>query len=71
MQPVFLLLELEVDTALDAPGAPGRPLLENLSHPQHLGASFDEDVEVAGETVLEGRQAHQARHELLGIHAPL
>ena len=71
VQPVFLLLELEVNPALDAPGAPGRPLLENLPHPKHLGASFDENVEVAGEAVLEGRQAHQPRHELLGIHAPL
>ena len=71
VQPVFLFLELEVNPTLDAPGAPGRPLLENLPHPKHLGASFDENVEVAGEAVLEGRQAHQPRHELLGIHAPL
>ena len=71
VQPVFLLLELEVNPALDAPGPPGGPLLENLAHAHDLGHTGDENVEIAGEAVLQGRQAHQPLHQLVRVHPAL
>ena len=71
MQAVFLLLYLEENPALDAVRAPGRPLVQNLPHAHHPGHSRDEDVEIAGEAVLQGCQPEQLLHQLLRVNAPL
>ena len=71
VQLVLLLFEDKVDPALDALGAPCRPLLQNPVHPQHTGLAGDEDIEVAADRVLQRGQAEQLGHQLVRVHAPL
>ena len=71
MQPVGLLLDLEIDPAADTFGAPCDPLLQNFAHAQYLGHPGDQDVEIAGEMILKGGHAEQLDHELVRVYAPL
>ena len=70
MQLVLFLLHHEVDPP-DGPGPPGSPLLQDLPHPQHLGSTGDQHVEVAGKGVLQGCQLVELGHQLVRVHAPL
>ena len=71
MQLVLFLLHHEVDPPPDGPGPPGSPLLQDLPHPQHLGSTGDQHVEVAGKGVLQGCQLVELGHQLVRVHAPL
>ena len=71
MEPVLLFLNLEVKAAADALGAPGCPLLQNLTHTHYPGHSGNENVEITGEAVLQGCQAEQLLHQLFRLHSPL
>ena len=71
MQLFLFLVEDVVHPALDAVGAPGRPFGEELPHPHDPGHAGNEDVEVAADGVLQGRQAEQLGHQLIRLHAAL
>jgi len=71
VQLVLFLLHHEVDPPPDGPGPPGSPLLQDLPHPQHLGSTGDQHVEVAGKGVLQGCQLVELGHQLVRVHAPL
>ena len=71
MQPLLLLLDLEIDAALDAVRPPGGPLRQNFPHAHDPGHTGDEDIEVAGEAVLQGGHTEKLLHQLLRVHAPL
>ena len=71
MQLVLFLLHHEVDPPPDGPSPPGSPLLQDLPHPQHLGSTGDQHVEVAGKGVLQGCQLVELGHQLVRVHAPL
>ena len=71
MELLPLLVEDIVHPALDAVGAPRRPLREDLPDPHDLGHTGNEDVEVAAHRVLQGGQAEQLGHQLVRIHAAL
>ena len=71
MQPVFLLLDLEIDPALDAVDPPGRPLFQNFTDAHHPGHTGDQHVKVAGKSILQGRHPIQLLHQLLRVYAPL
>ena len=70
VEPIFLLLDLVENPALDAVRPPGNPLLQDLPHAHHPGHSGDEDVKVAGEAVLQRGQPEQLLHQLVRVHAP-
>ena len=55
MQPVGGSLEVECGPAAHAAAAELYPLAEQLTHPEHSRHSVDEDIEVAGERILERR----------------
>ena len=71
MQPLFLAVQVVVGAAADAFGPEGRPLLQDLPHPHHPGLARDQDVEVAAEAVLQGRQPEQLGHQAVVVHAAL
>ena len=71
MQLLLLLAQVEEHAAADALDAPRRPLFEYLAHAHHAGIARDEDVEVAGECVLERRHAEELLHELVGVRSAL
>ena len=71
MQLVLLLLHHEVDPPPDGFGPPGGPLLQELPHPQHLGDTGDQHIEVAGKGVLQRRQLVELGHQLVRVRAPL
>ena len=71
MQPVLLFLDLEEQPPLDAVHAPGGPLLQNLPDAHDPGHTSNENIEVAGEAILQGGHAEELLHELVRVHAPL
>ena len=71
VQLVLLLLHHEVGAPPHPLHAPARPLVQNLPHPHHPGHARDEDVEIAGEGVLEGGGAEELGHQLVRIGPPL
>ena len=71
MQPLLPLANLEEQAALDAVHPPGSPLLQNLSHAHNPRHSGNEDVEIAGEAILQGGHAEQLLHQLLRLYATL
>ena len=71
MELVLLLPQSEVHPPPDAPGTPGAPLFQQLPDAKDLGGPGDQDVEVAGDGVLEGRRSIEPGHELVRVHAPL
>ena len=71
VQPGLFLLQIEIDPAADALPAKGRPLLQQLPHPHHPGRPGDEDVEVAGEVVLQGGHPVEFGHQLVRLHPAL
>ena len=66
-----LLVEDVEHAALDALGTPCRPLLQDLPHAHDAGLPCHEDVEVAADRILQGRQLKELRHQLIGIDAAL
>ena len=67
---VLLFLAGEVGAAADAVHPPGSPLIQNLPHAHDPGHPGDEDVEVAGEGVLQGGGLEQLRAMSLSGSAP-
>ena len=63
--------QVKVHPAADALRAEGAPLLDQLVYSHHPGSALDEDVEVAGEGVLQGGHAEQLSHELIRVGPPL
>ena len=57
--------------AADALHTPGGPLLQNLPDAHDLGHTGNEDIEVAGEAVLQGGEPEQLLHQLVRFGAPL
>ena len=71
MELFLLLREAVVDPPTDALGTPSRPFLQNLSNPHDFRETANEDIEVAGEAVLQGRQLHELCHKLIRVNASL
>ena len=71
VQLFLFLLELEEHPAPHTFAAPGRPLLQDFAHAQHLGHSGDQDVEIAGIAVHQGGHAAELRHQLVRVCAAL
>ena len=71
VQLFLLLAQHEEDPPLHAVGAPRCPFLQNLPDTQHLGATGDQHVEVAGKGVLQRCQLVELGHQLIRVHAPL
>ena len=71
MELVLFLVEGEIHPPPDALCAPGAPLLQQLPDPQDLGRPGDEDVEVAGDGILQRGGPVELGHELVRVHAPL
>ena len=67
---LLLLLEGELGPPADAVGPPGGPPVQDLPHPHDLGHPVHQDVEVAGEGVLEGGGPEELLHELVRVGAP-
>ncbi len=71
MQLVPALAEDKVHPPPDGLRPPGGPFLQNLPDAQHLGHPGNQDVEVAGEGILQGRLPVELGHQLIRVHAPL
>ena len=67
---VLLLLLVIGGTPPDGLHPPLTPLVQDLPHSHDLGHTADEDVEVAGHTVLEGSQLGQLGHNFLRVCPP-
>ena len=70
MQLVLLLLHDEVHPPPHGLRAPGSPLLQQLPHAQHFGGAGDQDIEVAGEGILQRGELEELGHELVRVRAP-
>ena len=57
--------------AADTAGAPLCPAVQNFAHAHDLGHPIHQDVEVAGEGILQGGGAEQLLHELVRVGAAL
>ncbi len=66
-----LFLQHEIDPPPHALGAPGDPLVQNLSHAHDPGHSGDEDIEITAVRILQRRHFKEPRHQLVGIGAAL
>ena len=69
MQPVFGLGEFEEKFTAHTLGAKRHPLGNNLFDTHHARRTGNEDIEVAGKTVLQRCTAEEFFHQLLGIYA--
>ena len=68
---VLGFLQVEIHPPAHAFGAEGDPLLQDPAHAQHLGHAGDEQVEIAGEGVLQRGHGEQPVHQLVRVDAPL
>ena len=71
VQLVLFAVQYEIHPPPHALRAPGRPLVQNLPHAHDPGHPGDENVEIAADRVLQGRQAEQLGHQLLRVRAAL
>ena len=71
MQLVLLSPELEMNPPPHTLEPEGGPFLENLPDPHHPGRQSDQNVEVAGEAVLQRSEPEELLHQRVGIGAAL
>ena len=71
MELVLLPRQFVVDSAADTLSAPGDPFIQDLAHTHDTGVTGDEDVKVAGESVLQRRGLEELLHKTVWIRAPL
>ena len=71
VQFVLLPCQFMENPAPDAFRTPCNPFLQNLLHAHDTGISGNEDVEVAGEGILQGRRTKELLHQLFRIRTAL